>query len=139
MGLKQFSTISQLLENLKEDLSRSNVMFLRQFIDQRSDGLNLLMDILKVIQLSQANITTGLDQSVSKAIFTKALEDEHQTLLCVKLCLQTNMGMQSIASHPSSLFTISVCLMSNYNRSRVLALQILETMCYLSLGNSLLS
>ena len=94
MGLKQFSTISHLLEKLKGDLHSSNHMFKQQFMNDQNDGLTLLLDILKVIQLSQANITSGLDQNISKAVFNKALADEHETLVCLKLCAESEAGLK---------------------------------------------
>ena len=139
MGLKQFSTISHLLEKLKEDLNSSNHTFKQQFMNDQNDGLTLLLDILKVIQLSQANITSGLDQNISKGVFNKALADEHETLVCLKLCAESEAGLKGVAEHPSGLFTISVCVMSNFNKSRVLAMQILEQMCYLSLGHQMVA
>ena len=131
MGLKQFSTISHLLEKLKEDLQISQHIFTLQFVDGH-DGLTLLLDILKVIQLSQANITSGLDQNISQAVFKKALTDEHETLVCIKLCAESEAGLRRVADHPSGLFTVAVCVMSNFSKSRVLALQILERMCSLT-------
>ena len=139
MGLKQFSTISHLLEKLKEDLHSSNPTFKQQFMNDQNDGLTLLLDILKVIQLSQANITSGLDQNISKGVFNKALADEHETLICLKLCAESEAGLNGVAEHPSGLFTISVCVMSNFNKSRVLAMQILERMCNLSLGHQMVA
>ena len=40
---------------------------------------------------------------------------------------------------PSGLFTIAVCVMSNFSKSRVLALQILTAMCGLGGGHSQVS
>ena len=135
MGFKQFSTISHLLQQLKEDLNRPKCSFRKQFLAEGSEGLSLLLDILRVIQLSQANLTSGLDQNINKAIFNKALGDEHETLLCIKLCVELDVGLRLVADHPSGLFTISVCVMSNCNKSRVLALQILEQMCRIDVGH----
>ena len=108
-------------------------------MNDQNDGLTLLLDILKVIQLSQANITSGLDQNISKGVFNKALADEHTTLVCLKLCAESEAGLKGVAEHPSGLFTISVCVMSNFNKSRVLAMQILEQMCRISLGHQMVA
>ena len=40
-----------------------------------------------------------------------------------------------LADHPSGLFTISVCVMSNFSKSRVLALQLLTKMCSVGRGH----
>ena len=57
MGLKQFSTITDLLVKLKDDLTLSFPSFIREFIGAPNDGVNHLLDALKAIQLAQTNIT----------------------------------------------------------------------------------
>ena len=56
MGLKQFSTITDLLIKLKDDLTLSFPSFIREFIGGSNDGVTHLLDALKAIQLAQTNI-----------------------------------------------------------------------------------
>jgi len=44
-----------------------------------------------------------------------------------------------MSEHPSGLFTVSVCVMSNFTKSRVLALQVLSRMCSLPTGHKLVA
>ena len=60
MGLKQFSTITDLLVKLKDDLTLSFPSFIREFIGTTNDGVTHLLDALKAIQLAQTNITGGV-------------------------------------------------------------------------------
>ena len=62
MGLKQFSTITDLLVKLKDDLTLSFPSFIREFIGEPNDGVTHLLDALKAIQLAQTNITGSLNQ-----------------------------------------------------------------------------
>ena len=57
MALKQFSTITDLLIKLKDDLTLSFPSFIREFIGGPNDGVTHLLDALKAIQLAQTNIT----------------------------------------------------------------------------------
>ena len=89
MGLRQFSSITELLAKLKADLDLSFSSFVREFIGEPNDGVTLLLDVLKAIQLSQTNITGSLNQLGSRAnhvMFKRALNDEFETLLCLKIC-----------------------------------------------------
>ena len=138
MGLKQFSSISELLNKLKIDLHLSYHSFLKEFISEPNDGVTLLLDLLKVIQLSQTNLSGNNNnnsnggnnnQHLHQSVFKKALADEHECLLCLKLCAEHEDGGLRLVDHPSGLFTISVCVMSNFSKSRVLALQLLTKMC----------
>ena len=138
MGLKQFTSISELLSKLKMDLHLSYHSFLKEFISEPNDGVTLLLDLLKVVQLSQTNIAgvhSSLDSKLHQSVFKKALADEHECLLCLKLCAEAEEGSMRLADHPSGLFTISVCVMSNFSKSRVLALQLLTKMCSVGRGH----
>jgi hypothetical protein len=89
MGLRQFSSITELLAKLKADLDLSFSSFVREFIGEPNDGVTLLLDTLKAVQLSQTNITGSLNQLGSRAnhvMFKRALNDEFETLLCLKIC-----------------------------------------------------
>ena len=57
MGNRQFSTITELLTKLKDDLTLSFPSFIREFIGDPNDGVTHLLDALKAIQLAQSNIT----------------------------------------------------------------------------------
>uniref|UniRef100_A0A0K2T3M1 GBD/FH3 domain-containing protein n=1 Tax=Lepeophtheirus salmonis TaxID=72036 RepID=A0A0K2T3M1_LEPSM len=132
MGLRQFSNISELLAKLKGDLNLSFPSFIREFIGSSNDGVTLLLEALKAIQLSQSNITGSLNQLGSRAnhvMFKRALNDEFEILVCLKICSRSDDGVQRLAEHPSGLFTIAVCVMSNYSKSRVLSLQLLARLC----------
>ncbi len=141
MGLRQFGTVSELLAKLKSDLSAAFPSFQREFVsfDPGADGVTLLLDLLKAVQLSQTNITGSLNQLGSRAnhvMFKRALSDEFEALLCLKtICSRSQEGALRLADHPSGLFTVAVCVMSNYSRSRVLSLQLLAKLCDLSGGH----
>ena len=149
MGLKQFTSISELLNKLKIDLHLSYHSFLKEFISEPNDGVTLLLDLLKVIQLSQTNIsgvsnntnnmTNGDFAKLHQSVFKKALADEHECLLCLKLCVESEDGGLRLVEHHSGLFTVSVCVMSNFSKSRVLALQLLTKMCTINHGHKQVS
>ena len=132
MGLRQFSSVTELLAKLRADLNSAFPSFIREFIGDPYDGVTLLLDVLKAIQLSQTNISGSLNQLGSRAnhvMFKRALNDEFETLMCLKICSRSEDGALKLVAHPSGLFTISVCMMSNFSKSRVLSLQLLARLC----------
>ena len=142
MGLRQFGTVSELLAKLKADLSLSFPSFLREFISEPNDGVTHLLDLLKAVQLSQTNITGSLNQLGSRAnhvMFKRALGDEFETLLCLKVSSRNEDGALKLVEHPSGLFTVAVCVMSNYSKSRVLSLQLLARLCDMTGGHKQVS
>ena len=47
-------------------------------------------------------------------VFTISSVDEHETLLCLRLCAGREEGAARLVDHPSGLFTTAVCVMSNF-------------------------
>ena len=45
------------------------------------------------------------------------------------IIIQSEDGALKLVAHPTGLFTVSVCMMSNYSKSRVLSLQLLARLC----------
>ena len=69
-----------------------------------NDGVTHLLDALKAIQLAQTNITGSLNQLGSRAnhvMFKKALNDEFEVLLCLKLCSKFEDGALKLVDHHS--------------------------------------
>ena len=139
MGLRQFRTVSQLLNKLKVDLHLSYNSFVREFISDPNDGVTLLLDLLKVIQLSQTNQKGMGVNMTNPSALKRALSDEYEALLCLKMCAEMEDGALKISEHSSGLFTVSVCVMSNFSKSRVLALQLLTRMCHIPKGHTMVA
>ena len=129
--------LSQLLADLRRELLRpAAASFPAELVAAPLDALGLLLDLLKLVQLCQAN--TG-HVGPTQAVFKRALGDEHELLGCVRELVQVKAGLQRLAHHPSGLFTVSVCVMSNFSKSRVLALQVLARMCSLPAGHRMVA
>jgi hypothetical protein len=75
MGLRQFRSISQLLYKLKVDLHLSYNSFVREFISDPNDGVTLLLDLLKMIQLSQTSQGEAEEQKTNPSSIKRALAD----------------------------------------------------------------
>ena len=87
-------------------------------------------------------IAGSLNQLGSRAnhvMFKKALSDEFETLLCLKICAKFEDGALKLVEHHSGLFTVAVCVMSNYSKSRVLSLQLLTRLCDMNGGHKQVS
>ncbi|XP_044759429.1 uncharacterized protein LOC123317113 isoform X2 [Coccinella septempunctata] len=136
MTLRQFGTVSELLNKLKSDLRLAYPSFTQEFVSEPLDGINLLLDLLRAVQLSQStnpqafpgsNHTTG---KVPPAIQRRALLDELSCLQCLwSCCTRYSDATRKLTSSSAGLFTLAICIMSNVNKSRILALQLLAKVC----------
>ena len=81
MGNRQFSTITELLTKLKDDLTLSFPSFIREFIGDPNDGVTHLLDALKAIQLAQTNITGKKNDASCRFKRTQSILFDYPRLL----------------------------------------------------------
>ena len=56
--------------------------------------------------------------------FRRALTDEYDCLLCLKHCLRCEETAGKLVGYSHGLYTVAVCIMSNFSKSRTLALEV---------------
>ncbi|XP_059477877.1 uncharacterized protein LOC132198106 isoform X2 [Neocloeon triangulifer] len=126
MTLRQFSSVSELLNKLRQDLRLALPSFVQEFVGDPLDGVTLLLEILRAVQLSQTTQKTRIPPAIAR----RALLDEHECLQCLQSCVaRSQEGARRLASSPAGLFTVAVGIMSNVTKSRILALQLLTRAC----------
>ncbi|XP_031336233.1 uncharacterized protein LOC116165711 isoform X2 [Photinus pyralis] len=131
MSLRQFGTVSELLSKLKADLRLAYPSFIQEFVSDPHDGVTLLLELLRTIQLSQGNNngnnTTG---RIPPSIQRRALLDELTCLQCLLCCcIRYSESIRRLTASSAGLFTLAVCIMTNVNKSRIIALQLLTKAC----------
>ncbi|KAI4456664.1 formin-like protein [Holotrichia oblita] len=111
--------------------------FVQEFVADPLDGTSLLLDLLRVIQLSQSSNGgaggTGTVGKLPLSLQRRALLDELSCLQCLMFCsIRYNETIRKMSTLSAGLFTLSVCIMSNVTKSRIIALQLLMKICQLS-------
>ncbi|KAF2888491.1 hypothetical protein ILUMI_17682, partial [Ignelater luminosus] len=105
------------------------ISFVQEFVADPHDGVTLLLELLRTIQLSQgnnSNVANGSNTTgrVPPSIQRKALLDELTCLQCLLCCcVRYTESVRRLAASSAGLFTLAVCIMSNVNKSRIIALQ----------------
>ncbi|KAF9817543.1 hypothetical protein SFRURICE_014682, partial [Spodoptera frugiperda] len=123
MTLRQFGTPSELLTKLRADLR----LFVQEFSCEPLDGVTLLLELLRNVQLSQS----GEGARGPPAVRRRPLLDELACLQCLWSCCSRYPDcVRRLVSGSNGVYTLTVCIMSTVNKSRVLALQLLTKACY---------
>ncbi|CAH1161266.1 unnamed protein product [Phyllotreta striolata] len=137
MTLRQFGTVSELLAKLKSDLRLAYPSFVQEFVADPLDGVTLLLDLLRAIQLNQTN-NVQLQQSAQgtnapklpPAVQRRTLLDELSCLQCLQnCCARYSEAVRKLTACSARLFAVAVCIMSNVNKSRIVALELLSRAC----------
>ncbi|KAI8435582.1 hypothetical protein MSG28_003859 [Choristoneura fumiferana] len=127
MSLRQFGTPSELLTKLRADLRLSFPSFVQEFACEPLDGVALLLELLRNVQLSQA----GEGARGPPAVRRRPLLDELACLQCLWSCSSRYPDcVRRLVAGSNGVYTLTVCIMSTVNKSRVLALQLLTKSCY---------
>lgn len=132
MSLKQFSSLPELLRKLREDLKMAYLSFVKELVREPNDGVTLLLDVLKMIQLAQTDLNGSANTREQQIALRRALIDEHESLSCLRYCLRSTDASLKLAHYHHGLYTLAVATMSNLARSRTLALQLLTRACLTS-------
>ncbi|KAG7210488.1 hypothetical protein KM043_012009 [Ampulex compressa] len=139
MTLRQFTSVSELLNKLRADLRLAFPSFVQEFASPPADGITLLLETLRGVQLAQSSPpTTG---QVGPRVGTRrAALDELGCVECLAACGErcADAPRLLVQAQPG-LLALAVCLTSSLNRSRVLALQLLTKVCQVPGGHAAVS
>ncbi|XP_013169522.1 PREDICTED: uncharacterized protein LOC106119166 isoform X2 [Papilio xuthus] len=127
MSLRQFGSPSELLTKLRADLRLSFPSFVQEFACDPLDGVTLLLELLRNVQLSQ----TGEGARGPPAVRRRPLLDELACLQCLwSCCTRYTDCVRRLVAGSNGVYALTVCIMSTVNKTRVLALQLLTKGCY---------
>ncbi|XP_012262509.2 uncharacterized protein LOC105689797 isoform X1 [Athalia rosae] len=138
MTLRQFTSVSELLNKLRADLRLAFPSFVQEFASSPADGITLLLETLRGVQLAQNLPPSG--QTGPRIGTRRAALDELGCVECLAACGErcADAPRLLIEAQPG-LLALAVCLTSSLNRSRVLALQLLTRVCQAPGGHAAVS
>uniref|UniRef100_A0A8W7MTY6 GBD/FH3 domain-containing protein n=2 Tax=Anopheles arabiensis TaxID=7173 RepID=A0A8W7MTY6_ANOAR len=137
MSLRQFGSVTDLLTKLRADLRASFPSFVQEFVSSPLDGVSLLLEVLRAVQLSQSapmNGTTtmppgGLARN-NQSYQRRALLDELACLQCLSICCTRSPEAGTrLGTTPIGLLPLAAAATGTGIRSRIVALQLLTIAC----------
>ncbi|KAK0084265.1 hypothetical protein PV325_007339 [Microctonus aethiopoides] len=138
MTLRQFTSVSELLNKLRADLRLAFPSFVQEFASSPADGITLLLETLRGVQLIQSTPPSG--QNGPRIGTRRAALDELGCVECLAACAERCADAPRLLSQAQpGLLALAVCLTSSLNRSRVLALQLLTKVCQTPGGHAAVS
>ncbi|XP_055904829.1 uncharacterized protein LOC129940499 isoform X2 [Eupeodes corollae] len=138
MSLRQFGSITDLLTKLRADLRVSFPSFVQEFVATPLDGVSLLLEVLRAIQLSQTiNPTASMTASASSSMprnaqsyQRRALLDELACLQCLSICCcRSPEASARLGTTPVGLLPLAASATGQGIRARIFALQLMTAAC----------
>ncbi|KAI0212768.1 Formin-like protein 3 [Lamellibrachia satsuma] len=127
MAKEGIAPLSQLLSKLKLDLKMSYDSFALDFVAAPNNGAWLLLDILREIQLDQNAMNSSTKAKDEQ--YRQTLINEFDCLLCLKYAAKVEEGLTKLVRCSAAVETVAVGLMSSFNKTRVVALQLITAIC----------
>ncbi|XP_066587974.1 uncharacterized protein mwh isoform X2 [Prorops nasuta] len=140
MTLRQFTSVSELLNKLRADLRLAFPSFVQEFASPPADGVTLLLETLRGVQLAQSSPPGSAGQTGLRMGSRRAALDELGCVECLAACAERSPdASRLLVQAQPGLLALAVCLTSSLNRSRVLALQLLTKVCQTPGGHAVVS
>ncbi|XP_058835422.1 uncharacterized protein LOC131692410 isoform X1 [Topomyia yanbarensis] len=138
MTLRQFGSVTDLLTKLRADLRASFPSFVQEFVSSPLDGVSLLLEVLRAVQLSQSapmsGTTTmpapGAMPRTNQSYQRRALLDELACLQCLSICCTRSPEAGArLGTTAIGLLPLAAAATGTGIRSRIVALQLLTIAC----------
>lgn len=136
MSLRQFGSITDLLTKLRADLRVSFPSFVQEFVASPLDGVSLLLEVLRAIQLSQtmsptASMTASSSMPRNAQTYQRrALLDELACLQCLSICCcRSPEASARLGTTPVGLLPLAASATGQGIRARIFALQLMTAAC----------
>lgn len=105
--------------------------FVQEFIADPVDGITLLLELLRSIQLNDAQ----QQGKVASTTHRRSLLDENSCLQCLQYCMRCEETARRLAVCSAGLFTLAVCIMSSVSKSRIISLEVSGNVSFLEADN----
>uniref|UniRef100_A0A0K8VL65 Formin-like protein 1 n=2 Tax=Bactrocera latifrons TaxID=174628 RepID=A0A0K8VL65_BACLA len=137
MSLRQFASVTDLLIKLRADLRVSFPSFVQEFVATPSDGISLLLEVLRAIQLSQSSnaavppnqMTASMPRNL-QSYQRRALLDELACLQCLSICCSRSLDATArLGTTPVGLMPLASSATGQGIRARILAMQLMSAAC----------
>ncbi|XP_052894488.1 uncharacterized protein LOC128301870 [Anopheles moucheti] len=137
MSLRQFGSVTDLLTKLRADLRASFPSFVQEFVSSPLDGVSLLLEVLRAVQLSQSAPMSGTTTMPpggmarnNQSYQRRALLDELACLQCLSICCTRSPEAGTrLGTTPIGLLPLAAAATGTGIRSRIVALQLLTIAC----------
>ncbi|XP_036334685.1 uncharacterized protein LOC118745266, partial [Rhagoletis pomonella] len=137
MSLRQFASVTDLLTKLRADLRVSFPSFVQEFVATPSDGISLLLEVLRAIQLSQSSNTPLAPNQMTASMprnpqsyQRRALLDELACLQCLSICCSRSLDATArLGTTPVGLMPLASSATGQGIRARILAMQLMAAAC----------
>ncbi|KAF4525861.1 hypothetical protein B566_EDAN018218 [Ephemera danica] len=145
------STSTQVLRDLEISLRTNHIEWVREFLNEENQGLDVLVDYLsfRLMMLStllrpalpmQPDSPSIKRQSrhVSKLNMGESLDDIHVCIMCLRAIMNNKYGFNLVIQHSEAINCIALSLIHKSLRTKALVLELLAAICLVKGGHAII-
>ncbi|ESO06680.1 hypothetical protein HELRODRAFT_155739 [Helobdella robusta] len=136
-------TSTQLLRNLEISLRTNPIGWVRLFLSEQHNGLDILVDYLTMTQeymrVTNFSFRRSIKSRVPKFHHNGfAMNDVHVCIMCLRAIMNHQYGFNLVFGHEQAINSIALSLNHKSYRTKTLVLELLAAVCLVSGGHQMI-
>uniref|UniRef100_A0A668A305 Formin-like 2b n=1 Tax=Myripristis murdjan TaxID=586833 RepID=A0A668A305_9TELE len=123
---------TQTLRELEISLRTNHIGWVREFLNEENQGLDVLVEYLSFAQYAVTRRTLKNSRLVCKK------DDVHVCIMCLRAIMNYQYGFNMVMSHPHAVNEIALSLNNRNARTKALVLELLAAVCLVRGGHEII-
>ncbi|XP_072105889.1 formin-like protein 3 isoform X3 [Mobula birostris] len=129
---------TKVLRELEISLRTNYIGWVREFLNDENQGLNVLVDYLSFAQCAVIYNTLPDRKFLKNSRLVSQKDDVHLCIMCLRAVMNYQYGFNLVMSHPHAVNEIALSLNNKNPRTKALVLELLAAVCLVRGGHEII-
>ncbi|XP_069762820.1 formin-like protein 3 isoform X1 [Narcine bancroftii] len=129
---------TKVLRELEISLRTNYIGWVREFLNDENQGLNVLVDYLSFAQCAVIYSTLPDRKFLKNSRLVSQKDDVHVCIMCLRAVMNYQYGFNLVMSHPHAVNEIALSLNNKNPRTKALVLELLAAVCLVRGGHEII-
>ncbi|XP_067880696.1 formin-like protein 3 isoform X5 [Heterodontus francisci] len=129
---------TKVLRELEISLRTNYIGWVREFLNDENQGLNVLVDYLSFAQCAVIYNTLPDRKLLKNSRLVSQKDDVHVCIMCLRAVMNYQYGFNLVMSHPHAVNEIALSLNNKNPRTKALVLELLAAVCLVRGGHEII-
>uniref|UniRef100_A0A4W5R6H1 Formin-like 2b n=1 Tax=Hucho hucho TaxID=62062 RepID=A0A4W5R6H1_9TELE len=129
---------TQVLRELEISLRTNHIGWVREFLNEENQGLDVLVEYLSFAQYAVTSNTLPSRKTLKNSRLVCKKDDVHVCVMCLRAIMNYQYGFNMVMSHPHAVNEIALSLNNRNPRTKALVLELLAAVCLVRGGHEII-
>uniref|UniRef100_A0A3P8X7J6 Formin-like 2b n=1 Tax=Esox lucius TaxID=8010 RepID=A0A3P8X7J6_ESOLU len=129
---------TQVLRELEISLRTNHIGWVREFLNEENQGLDVLVEYLSFAQYAVTSNTLPSRKTLKNSRLVCKKDDVHVCVMCLRAIMNYQYGFNMVMSHPHAVNEIALSLNNKNPRTKALVLELLAAVCLVRGGHEII-